>query len=182
MQRDGRNVNCNRWGGNEENKITQRMKTGNRCPAMCAFAVKSVAWAVEGEIEISHRQLYPGVDVQKSPLPSSHTLLLEYNHREVRIYSWSGIKRNDYAMIKTLLWFSMNLMMSHCPPSQYSHFHYLEGPLESTVISKQLKHMLKHKNHWFYPSQTFCCVTGHSYLNSPSRWCLFSEVKMAHSL
>lgn len=54
---------------------------------VCVLAVKSVASAVEGEIEISHRQLYPGVDVQKNPLPSSHTLLLEYNHREVRIYS-----------------------------------------------------------------------------------------------
>lgn len=95
--RDGRNVNCNRWGGNEENKITQRMKTGNRCPAVCAFAVKSVASAGEGEIEISHRQLYPGVDVQKSPLPSSHTLLLEYNHREVRICS---LMRNVYALIR----------------------------------------------------------------------------------
>lgn len=32
---DGRNVNCNRWGGNKANKITQRMKTGNRCLVMC---------------------------------------------------------------------------------------------------------------------------------------------------
>lgn len=54
---------------------------------MCVFAVKSVASSVEGEIEISHRQLYPGMDVQKNPLPSSHTLLLEYNHREARIYT-----------------------------------------------------------------------------------------------
>lgn len=54
---------------------------------VCVFAVKSVASAVEGEIEISHRQLYPGVDVQKNSLPSSHTRLLEYNQREVRICS-----------------------------------------------------------------------------------------------
>lgn len=44
------------------------MKTGNRCLVMCVTCEMGCL-GLEGEFEISHRQLYPGLDVQTIPLP-----------------------------------------------------------------------------------------------------------------